>query len=139
MNEKSKLVIILSTIILLVSITSLIFIIYEDNKVDTVGLRAIVMRVNEDGLDVMVLPEETQTKNESSNSNLNINEEYSDNEDVLGLSDISEVPENNTKVSLCRLNFTEEGNIGFKKGQEIIFYFHGMWLDSFPGQVTRTG
>lgn len=133
MNKKSKWIIIISTIVLVVSIITLIFIIYNDNKIDTVGLRAIVMRVNEDGLDVMVLQEETQAKNESSNSNLDINE------DTLELSDISEVPENNTKVSLCRLNFTEEGNIGFKKGQEIIFYFHGMWLDSFPGQVTRTG
>ncbi len=133
MNKKSKWIIIISTIVLVVSIITLIFIIYNDNKIDTVGLRAIVMRVNEDGLDVMVLQEETQAKNESSNSNLDINE------DTLELSDISEVPENNTKVSLCRLNFTEEGNIGLKKGQEIIFYFHGMWLDSFPGQVTRTG
>ena len=133
MNKKSKWIIIISTIVLVVSIITLIFIIYNDNKIDTVGLRAIVMRVNEDGLDVMVLQEETQAKNERSNSNLDINE------DTLELSDISEVPENNTKVSLCRLNFTEEGNIGFKKGQEIIFYFHGMWLDSFPGQVTRTG
>lgn len=132
MNKKSKWIIIISTIVLVVSIITLIFIIYNDNKIDTVGLRAIVMRVNEDGLDVMVLQEETQAKNESSNSNLDINE------DTLELSDISEVPENNTKVSLCRLNFTEEGNIGFKEGQEIIFYFHGMWLDTFPGQVTRT-
>lgn len=132
MNKKSKWIIIISTIVLVVSIITLIFIIYNDNKIDTVGLRAIVMRVNEDGLDVMVLQEETQAKNESSNSNLDINE------DTLELSDISEVPENNTNVSLCRLNFTEEGNIGFKEGQEIIFYFHGMWLDTFPGQVTRT-
>lgn len=33
------------------------------------------------------------------------------------------------------VGFTKEGNIGFKEGQEILIYFDGMILETFPGQI----
>lgn len=38
---------------------------------------------------------------------------------------------------LYSVSFTSEGNIGFKQGQEILVYFDGTILMSFPGQITN--
>ena len=40
---------------------------------------------------------------------------------------------------LYSVGYADEGNIGFKKGQEILIYFSGMVADSFPGQIGKPG
>lgn len=41
--------------------------------------------------------------------------------------------------SLDYVSFAEEGNIGFKEGQEILIYYDGIVLSSYPGQITEVG
>lgn len=36
---------------------------------------------------------------------------------------------------LISVGFTYEGNIGFKQGQEIVIYFDGMIMESYPAQI----
>lgn len=36
---------------------------------------------------------------------------------------------------LISVGFTDEGNIGFKQGQEIVIYFDGMIMESYPAQI----
>jgi len=42
-------------------------------------------------------------------------------------------------IGLCSVSFAEEGNIGFKQGQEILIYFDGMIAASYPGQIYNVG
>ncbi len=39
--------------------------------------------------------------------------------------------------SLYSCRFGEEGNIGFKMGQEILIYYDGMILETYPGQISN--
>ena len=41
--------------------------------------------------------------------------------------------------SLNSVSFSEEGNIGFKQGQEILIYFDGMVAESYPAQIHNVG
>lgn len=41
--------------------------------------------------------------------------------------------------SLFSVGFTEEGNIGFKQGQEILIYFDGSVAESYPAQINNPG
>ncbi len=41
--------------------------------------------------------------------------------------------------SLDYVSFAKEGDIGFKEGQEILVYFDGIILSSYPGQITEVG
>lgn len=45
------------------------------------------------------------------------------------------VMESDNPKELYRVSFSEEGDIGFNKGQEVLIYFDGMIADSFPGQI----
>lgn len=45
-----------------------------------------------------------------------------------------DVMELNNK-NLYSVSLGEDGNIGFKQGQEILIYFDGIILESFPGQI----
>jgi len=36
---------------------------------------------------------------------------------------------------LISVGFTDEGNIGFKQSQEIVIYFDGMIMESYPAQI----
>lgn len=36
---------------------------------------------------------------------------------------------------LYSVSFTDEGNIGFKQGQEVLIYFNGVVMDSYPAQL----
>lgn len=36
---------------------------------------------------------------------------------------------------LCRVGYAKEGNIGFKKGQEILIHFDGTVMESYPAQL----
>ena len=40
---------------------------------------------------------------------------------------------------LYDVSYEEEGNIGFKKGQEILIYYDGMVLESYPAQIRNVG
>lgn len=40
---------------------------------------------------------------------------------------------------LCSVGFTEEGNIGYKKGQEVLIYFDGIIMTTYPGQIGNVG
>lgn len=40
---------------------------------------------------------------------------------------------------LCTVSFAKEGNIGFKKGQEVLIYFDGMIAESYPAQIHNVG
>ena len=42
-------------------------------------------------------------------------------------------------IGLCSVSFADEGNIGFKQGQEILIYFDGMVAASYPGQIHNVG
>ena len=46
--------------------------------------------------------------------------------------------ENNTN-ELYSISFTNEGNIGFKKGQEILVYFDGIVNATYPGGINKVG
>lgn len=50
--------------------------------------------------------------------------------DVMGI-------ENAT--GLFNVGYTSEGDIGFKQGQEILIYFNGMVLESYPAQLGKVG
>lgn len=39
--------------------------------------------------------------------------------------------------SLYDVSFSEEGNIGFKPGQEVLIYFDGVVMTSYPGQISN--
>lgn len=54
--------------------------------------------------------------------------------DVMGIN--NEREELNT---LYNVNFAKEGNTGFKQGQEILIFFDGMILETFPGQINNVG
>lgn len=43
------------------------------------------------------------------------------------------------KEGLCSVKFSEEGNIGFKRGQEVLIYFNGIIAASYPGQIFSVG
>lgn len=73
------------------------------------------------------------------NYNLNIEEE---NTSVKMSAIIVKVNENSLIViqkegskSLLRVNFSDEGDIGYKQGQEILIYFDGIIASSYPGQI----
>lgn len=41
--------------------------------------------------------------------------------------------------NLYSVSFAKEGNIGFKQGQEILIYFDGIMLETFPGRIHNVG
>lgn len=47
--------------------------------------------------------------------------------------------ENNNAESLYFVSMSEEGNIGFKKGQEVLIYFDGGVAESYPAQIYNVG
>lgn len=42
-------------------------------------------------------------------------------------------------TGLFSVGFTDEGNIGFKQGQEVLIYFDGMVLETYPAQLGNVG
>ena len=52
---------------------------------------------------------------------------------VVKVNDNSLLAVNEKTDELYSIGFTEEGNIGFKKGQEILFYFNGTVTAMYPG------
>lgn len=44
--------------------------------------------------------------------------------------------ETGSSNSLYNMGFTEEGNIGFKKGQEVLIYYDGAIQESYPATPT---
>ena len=40
-------------------------------------------------------------------------------------------------TGLFSVGFTDEGNIGFKQGQEILIYFDGMVMESYPAKLGK--
>ena len=45
----------------------------------------------------------------------------------------------NEPGSLYSVSFAEDGNIGFKQGQEVLIYFDGMLLETYPEQIHNVG
>lgn len=43
------------------------------------------------------------------------------------------------ETGLISVGFTKEGNIGFKQGQEIVIYFNGTVMESYPEQLGGVG
>lgn len=41
--------------------------------------------------------------------------------------------------SLMNIGFSEDGNIGYKQGQEVIIYYNGMVDSMFPGHIGNPG
>lgn len=54
--------------------------------------------------------------------------------DVMGIEN-----ENGTENDLISVSFGQEGDIGFKQGQEILIYFDGIIEESFPAQINNVG
>lgn len=54
--------------------------------------------------------------------------------DVMGIEN-----ENNIESDLISVSFGQEGDIGFKQGQEILIYFDGIIAESFPAQINNVG
>lgn len=54
--------------------------------------------------------------------------------DVMGINNGEDELNN-----LYSVSFAKEGNIGFKEEQEILIYFDGMVLETFPGQIHNVG
>lgn len=54
--------------------------------------------------------------------------------DVMGINN-----EREELSTLYNVNFAKEGNTGFKQGQEILIFFDGMILETFPGQINNVG
>lgn len=67
---------------------------------------ALVVKVNEQWLDVIALDENKKDETDSS--------------------------------YICRVNFSEDGDIGFKKGQEILIYFDGIIQQTHPASIPRS-
>lgn len=42
-------------------------------------------------------------------------------------------------TDIFSVGFANEGNIGFKQGQEILIYFSGMIMDTYPAQLGKAG
>lgn len=51
-----------------------------------------------------------------------------------GLS-VMEIKEGESSYDLYTVSFAQEGNIGFKQGQEVLVYFDGIVAESFPAQI----
>ena len=51
-----------------------------------------------------------------------------------GLS-VMEIKEGESSYDLYTVSFAQEGNIGFKQGQEVLIYFDGIVAESFPAQI----
>ncbi len=49
---------------------------------------------------------------------------------------VMEISDNN---ELYNVNMGEQGNIGYKKGQEILIYFNGIVTDTYPGSISQVG
>lgn len=47
------------------------------------------------------------------------------------------VMETKNITDLFSVGFTNEGNIGFKQGQEILIYFDGMVMETYPAQLGK--
>lgn len=84
----------------------------------------------------------------SDNTNFNVdsNKHYSsENDDTVIMNAIVvRVDEKSLKVvtldsarEILSVRFTDEGNIGYKQGQEIKIYYDGMILTSYPGEVEK--
>lgn len=54
--------------------------------------------------------------------------------DVMGIEN-----ENNIESDLISVSFGQEGDIGFKQGEEILIYFDGIIAESFPAQINNVG
>ena len=54
--------------------------------------------------------------------------------DVMGIEN-----ENNIESDLISVSFGQEGDIGFKQGQEILIYFDGIIAESFTAQINNVG
>lgn len=54
--------------------------------------------------------------------------------DVMGIEN-----ENSTENDLISVSFGQEGDIGFKQGQEVLIYFDGIIAESFPAQINNVG
>ena len=55
------------------------------------------------------------------------------NENSLGVMNID------NRNELLTVGYADQGNIGFKQGQEILIYYDGMVLASFPEQIYNVG
>lgn len=42
-------------------------------------------------------------------------------------------------TGLYTVGFAKEGNIGFEKGQEVLIYFSGIVMESYPAQLGKAG
>ena len=54
--------------------------------------------------------------------------------DVMGIEN-----EYGIENDLISVSFGQEGNIGFKQGQEVLIYFDGIIAESFPAQINNVG
>lgn len=45
----------------------------------------------------------------------------------------------NNYVDFCSVGFDKRGNIGFKKGQEVLIYYSGFIMQTWPGQLGKAG
>ena len=50
-----------------------------------------------------------------------------------------DVMDNEIGTDLYSVSFSDEGNIGFKQGQEILIYFDGLIAETFPSKITNVG
>ena len=48
---------------------------------------------------------------------------------------VMEIKDRAASNSLYTVSFAQEGNIGFKQGQEVLIYFNGTVAESFPAQI----
>ena len=73
------------------------------------------------------------------------NYEYEDNMKVKMKAVVAKVNKNNLLVmnikdeDLIYVGFTDEGNIGYRQGQEIDIYYDGLILTSYPEQLSNVG
>lgn len=52
---------------------------------------------------------------------------------------VMEIQDGNASENLYSVSFTEEGNIGFSEGQEVLIYFDGIVASSYPMQIHNVG
>ncbi len=82
---------------------------YLDSQ-EPIEVRAVIIKVKEETLGVMSLDEQYTKYQNGKTENVN----------------------------LYNISFGNEGNIGFKEGQEIVFYYTGVVKAMSPGMITRS-
>lgn len=126
MKKKSYIVLVISIVFFIIAISFFVY----------------VIKIKKDNTEINDLSNKT-TNNQINNAiDLDINDNMAATIEAVILEvhsstlTVMDISDNN---GLTSVSMGEQGNIGYKKGQEIIIYFDGIIITTYPGQILNVG